>query len=214
MRPGEYLALPKSNLFEAEVKVDRAVERSGHRISVTKTPAGWRWIDLSPETSELVHHYAKHHAADSPHDLVFPTASGKWQCINNWRNRAFTTVCVEAGLAEEVRKNGKTIIKPKYSPYDLRHFYASMLIDPEGQSKAHSEAHGPSEHNHDAQCIWPSHRKGGGRRSRECRTIIRAIQKFLWQICGESSVTRRILRFLYLLLISRSRVRIPHRSPL
>ena len=38
MRPGEYLALPKGNLFAAEVKVDRAVERSGHRISVTKTP--------------------------------------------------------------------------------------------------------------------------------------------------------------------------------
>ncbi len=129
MRPGEYLALPKANLFETEVKVDRAVERSGHRISVTKTPAGWRWIDLSPETSDLVNHYARHHAADSPHDLVFPTASGKWQCINNWRNRAFTAVCVEAGLAEEVRKNGKTILKPKYSPYDLRHFYASMLID-------------------------------------------------------------------------------------
>lgn len=129
MRPGEYLALPKCNLFEAEVKVDRAVERSGHKISVTKTPAGWRWIDLSPETADMVNHYASKIAAPSPHDLVFPTASGKWQCINNWRNRAFSAVCVEAGLVDEVREDGETKLKPRFSPYDLRHFYASMLIE-------------------------------------------------------------------------------------
>lgn len=40
MRPGEYLALPRFNVSKVEVKVDRAVERSGHKISVTKTPAG------------------------------------------------------------------------------------------------------------------------------------------------------------------------------
>ena len=60
MRPGEYLALPRFNLSSAEVKVDRAVERNGDKISVTKTPAGWRWIDLSPETADMVMHYADH----------------------------------------------------------------------------------------------------------------------------------------------------------
>src|SRR5690606_30818079 len=58
MRPGEYLALPRFNISPTEVKVDRAVERSGSKISVTKTPAGWRWIDLSPDTADLVMHYA------------------------------------------------------------------------------------------------------------------------------------------------------------
>lgn len=129
MRPGEYLALPRINVSKTEVKVDRAIERSGHRISVTKTPAGWRWIDISPETSDLVLHYADHLAHPSEYDLVFPTASGKWQCINNWRNRAFSTVCFEAGLVTEVDENGKSVTKPKYTPYDLRHFYASMLIE-------------------------------------------------------------------------------------
>jgi integrase len=129
MRPGEYLALPKCNLKDSEVKVDRAVERSGLKISVTKTPAGRRWIDLSPETSAMVRHYAENLAAPSSYDLVFPTASGKWQCINNWRNRAFSALCFEAGLVDEVKDRSNTVLKPKFSPYDLRHFYASMLIE-------------------------------------------------------------------------------------
>ena len=29
----------------------------------------------------------------------------------------------------EEKEDGKTVMKPKYRPYDLRHFYASMLID-------------------------------------------------------------------------------------
>jgi integrase len=78
MRPGEYLALPRFNLTRAEVKVDRAVERSGDKISVTKTPAGWRWIDLSPETADMVIHYADKHAPANKHDLVFPTSTETW----------------------------------------------------------------------------------------------------------------------------------------
>lgn len=129
MRPGEYLALPRRNLGRDSVKVDRAIERAGHRISATKTPAGWRWIDLSPETADMVRHYAERLAPPSPHDLVFPTASGKWQCINNWRNKGFSKACAEAGLMVEVEEKGGIVTKPKFSPYDLRHFYASMLIE-------------------------------------------------------------------------------------
>lgn len=36
MRPGEYLALPRFNLGKTEVKVDRAVERSGLRLWLLK----------------------------------------------------------------------------------------------------------------------------------------------------------------------------------
>ncbi|MGR3761919.1 tyrosine-type recombinase/integrase [Roseobacteraceae bacterium NS-SX3] len=111
------------------MKVDRAVERSGARISVTKTPSGWRWIDISPETAEIVKHYADTRATPNKHDLVFPTSTGKWQCINNWRNRGFAALCEEAGLMIEAEQSGKNVLKPKYSPYDLRHFYASMLIE-------------------------------------------------------------------------------------
>jgi integrase len=30
---------------------------------------------------------------------------------------------------ETVEEEGETVEQPKYKPYDLRHFYASMLID-------------------------------------------------------------------------------------
>lgn len=129
MRPGEYLVLPRANITNSEVKVDRALERGGHKISVTKTPAGRRWIDISPEVADMVMHYADNMAVPNAHDLVFPTSTGRWQCINNWRNRAFSAACKEAGLIKEVEHKGKMVEKPKFSPYDLRHFYASMLIE-------------------------------------------------------------------------------------
>ena len=130
MRPQEYLVISRSGLRDGGVQVERAVERGGRKISVTKTPAGRRFIDLSPDTYDMVRHYARHHAVENKHDLVFPTASGRWQETDNWRKRGFYKACIEAGLVEEREdENGKAIIAPKYSPYDLRHFYASMLIE-------------------------------------------------------------------------------------
>jgi integrase len=38
-------------------------------------------------------------------------------------------VCEEAGLMVAEKQGGKVVERPKYRPYDLRHFYASMLID-------------------------------------------------------------------------------------
>ncbi|PCJ22645.1 MAG: site-specific integrase [SAR86 cluster bacterium] len=128
MRPQEYLALPKSNIKSAGVQVTQAIERGGYKISVTKTKAGRRFIDLSDEVLELINDYAANHAAISKHDLVFPTATGQWLQIENWRNRGFRVACIEAGLTVRVYENGKVIEKPKYTPYSLRHFYASMLI--------------------------------------------------------------------------------------
>lgn len=129
MRPGEYLALPDYNVSRTEVKVDRALERSGRKISVTKTPAGRRWIDLSPETADMVLHYAKRHAVTNEYDLVFATAAGRWQSPMDWGNQGFAAACFEAGLVKKVERNGKIVERPRYSPYDLRHFYASMLIE-------------------------------------------------------------------------------------
>ena len=122
--------LPRqSNLIDGGIKVDRALERGGYKISVTKTPAGRRFIDLSPDTFEMVRHYAEHKAAKNKHDLIFPTASGGWQNTDNWRKRGFYAACMKAGLVKIVEEDGEEIAKPKYKPYDLRHFYASMLIE-------------------------------------------------------------------------------------
>jgi integrase len=129
MRPQEYIVVPRFNINEYDVKVDRALERGNKKISVTKTPAGRRFVDISPEVRDMVLHYADHHAVENDHSLVFPTGSGHWQNVENWRNRGFYVACERAGLLRAVDQDGETVLKPKYSPYDLRHFYASMQIE-------------------------------------------------------------------------------------
>jgi len=98
-------------------------------ISVTKTPAGHRFIDLSPETVGMVKHYADRHAAPSKYDLIFPAENGQWVDPKNWTRRGFYVACEKAGLLNEYEEDGETVYRPKFSPYDLRHFFASMLIE-------------------------------------------------------------------------------------
>lgn len=129
MRPQEYLALAQSSVKDTGVEVDRALDGGGTEITVTKTRAGRRFIDLSSDTLVMIRHYAENHAVKNDYDLVFPTANGSWQSVRNWRRRGFNRVCEEAGLVVSEDEGGKTVEKPKYKPYDLRHFYASMLID-------------------------------------------------------------------------------------
>lgn len=130
MRPQEYIVVPRFNLTGTGVEVDRALDAGGQEISVTKTRAGRRFIDLSPQTLDMVRHYADHHAAPSRYDLVFPTSNGRWQSTNNWRRRGFQAACFEAGLVDVAEdEDGNRTEVPRYKPYDLRHFYASMLIE-------------------------------------------------------------------------------------
>lgn len=129
MRPQEYLVVARSSLTDKGVKVDRALDAGGKEISVTKTSAGRRLVDLSPFTLDMVRHYADNHAQKNKHDLVFPTSNGSWVSSNNWRRRGFVAACIEAGLVDTVEVDGKKVEVPRYKPYDLRHFYASMLIE-------------------------------------------------------------------------------------
>ncbi len=129
MRPQEYLALARANLRDTGVEVDRALDGGGTQISVTKTRAGRRFIDLSSETLDMVRYYAEHHAVKNEFDLVFPCTNGSWQSIRNWRRRGFSRASEEAGLVIKEKEGGRIVEKPKFKPYDLRHFYASMLID-------------------------------------------------------------------------------------
>ena len=68
-------------------------------------------------------------ASENKENLVFPTKSGGWQSPDNWRKRGFAAACEEAGLGEEKKVGKETVFKPRYTPYSLRHFYASMLIE-------------------------------------------------------------------------------------
>ena len=129
MRPQEYLVAAKGCLRPTGIEVARALEGGGTRITVTKTRAGRRLIDLTSETLQMVRHYADKHAVANGYDLIFPCNNGEWQSIRNWRRRGFGRACEEAGLMEKIEEDGKRFERPKYKPYDLRHFYASMLID-------------------------------------------------------------------------------------
>ncbi len=128
-RPQEYLASARQNLGDVDIKIDRAIERSGHRISVTKTEAGWRWIDIDSEARDMATHYIEKHAVPNAYDLIFPTSNGRWQLVEHWRERGFKKAVERAGLVEAVEIDGELVEKAKYTPYDFRHFYASMLID-------------------------------------------------------------------------------------
>ncbi len=129
MRPQEYLAISNEALDEHGVNVLRAIDGSGHSLSVTKTAAGRRYIDLSPDVLDMVRHYSAHHAAANRYDLVFPAENGKWLCRKNWQRRGFNVACLEAGLTIKAEKKGEMIEVPKFRPYDLRHFFASLLIE-------------------------------------------------------------------------------------
>lgn len=128
MRPQEYLAVADSAVRDKGVEVTRAVERGGDKLSVPKTAAGRRFVDLSPDVYRMVRHYADHHSAKNDYDLIFPTSTGSWQMPENWRNRGFSAACFEAGLITKEKVKGEIVEKPKYVPYHLRHFYASALI--------------------------------------------------------------------------------------
>lgn len=129
MRPQEYLVVARSGLHDGGIEVARAIERPGIKLSVPKTQAGRRFIPLSPHVYHMVSEYITDHSIDNRHDLIFPTATGHWQSIDNWRNRAFSVACREAALLKVMQSGAKVREKPKYTPYALRHFYASMLIE-------------------------------------------------------------------------------------
>lgn len=129
MRPQEYLAVGGSALDAKGVHVTRAIDGSGRTLTVTKTSAGRRYIELSPETVSMVRHYANHRATPNDFDLIFPASNGRWLCRKNWQRRGFEVACKEAGLVEVCETNLGCVEKPKYRPYDLRHFFASMLIE-------------------------------------------------------------------------------------
>ncbi len=127
MRPQEYVAVAGRNFSSDGVHVERAIDRSG-QLSVTKTPAARRFIELSPETLDMVTHYRDNIATENDYDLVFPTSSGSWQSLDNWRKRCFIAALEKAGLMDFTTVDGEKISSPRYSPYALRHYFASVLI--------------------------------------------------------------------------------------
>ena len=63
-------------------------------------------------------------------DLVFPVRRGStYQRYNVFVRRGFHKLMEEAGLVTEEVRNKRKILVKHYTPYSLRHFFASMLIE-------------------------------------------------------------------------------------
>jgi integrase len=127
MRPQEYLALPVHSLLEKGVRVTQALDRS-NKIGPPKSNAGRRYIPVGRGTLEVVRAYLESRASEDTSGFVFPGRYGEHQPYNKFLRRGWHTLMEKAGLMEERDVDGKRVLAPMYTPYSLRHFYASMLI--------------------------------------------------------------------------------------
>jgi len=127
LRPQEYLALPTADLLERGVRVTQAVSRS-NRIEVQKSPAARRYLPVSTDVLGMTRHYIDRHEGPNLAGLVYPGEHGGHQQYGHFSKRCWRTLMTEAGLVQEKEIDGETRLENLYTPYSLRHFYASMLI--------------------------------------------------------------------------------------
>jgi integrase len=125
MRPQEYLALPTVDLLDRGIRVSQALSRS-NRIEVPKSPAARRYLPIGPDVLHLTRHYIERHDGPNLDGLVYPGAHGRHQMYGHFSRRCWHTLMKEAGLVRQVE--GEKVLQNLYTPYSLRHFYASMLI--------------------------------------------------------------------------------------
>jgi integrase len=125
MRPQEYLVLPTRALERKGLNIVQALDRS-NRIGPPKTRAGRRYIPVSADVMDMIQNYIEKNGTN---EFVFPTRrEGGYQRYNVFVRRGFHKLIEEAGFADEFEQDGRRKIVRKFTPYSLRHFFASMLI--------------------------------------------------------------------------------------
>lgn len=127
MRPSEYRGLSWANVERDRVHVRQRADKDG-RIGPVKSRAGRRTIFIPQSVGEMILAWREQCPA-SKGDLVFPTATGKPTPLNNFTRRAWEPLLKEAGVVTRRKVRGKLVDMPKYSPYALRHYFASKLIE-------------------------------------------------------------------------------------
>jgi integrase len=127
MRPSEYRGLPWPNVSDGEIRVRQRADKTG-LIGPVKSKAGRRTLHISRKVTDLIFEW-REKCPKSEHELVFPTDSGRPIMLNNFATSAWAPLLREAGLTVSEKVNGETILKPKYTPYCLRHYQASKLIE-------------------------------------------------------------------------------------
>ncbi|KQZ26505.1 integrase [Mesorhizobium sp. Root552] len=127
MRPSEYRGLSWSQVAADHVVVRQRADATGI-IGPVKSRAGRRTLYLPALVSGMLAEW-RTACPVSNADLVFPTALGKPMMLTNFRVGCWDPLMREAGLMVEVQKAGKLVAVPKYTPYALRHYFASKLIE-------------------------------------------------------------------------------------
>lgn len=127
MRPQEYLVLPMHDLLDKGVRVSQALDRS-NKIGPPKSKAGRRFIPVGLDTLEIVRSYRRAAGEASSIDFVFPGGYGDHQPYNKFLRRGWHVLMEKAGLIEERDVAGEKVSAAMFTPYSMRHFYASMLI--------------------------------------------------------------------------------------
>jgi integrase len=127
MRPQEYLVVPIADLLAQGVRVTQALDRS-NKIGPPKSRAGRRYIPVGIETIKMAKAYSDRQDDLNPAKLLFPGEHGQHQRYNNYLRRGWHTLMEKAGLIQESEVDGKPVLEMMYTPYSLRHFFASMLI--------------------------------------------------------------------------------------
>jgi integrase len=67
---------------------------------------------------------------------VFPTRKGgEWQRYRHYLQRGWHKLMDEAGFTDEIEEDGAITLVRKYTPYALRLFFASVLIEQNKSAK-------------------------------------------------------------------------------
>lgn len=150
MRPSEYRGLTWDNIHADRVEVVQRADKTGV-IGPVKSKAGRRTIYLPRMVTDMIFAWRKD-CPNSDLNLVFPTDSGKPLMLNNFATSAWLPLMKEAGLVavknpEKLSKGKKAriIYAPNYTPYALRHYFASKLIEKRLDLKLIQEAMGHSK---------------------------------------------------------------------
>lgn len=143
MRASEVRGLPWHDVYPDHVEISQRADKTG-QIGPVKSRAARRHIELSSRVTDLIFEW-RDRCPISPLDLVFPTASGKPVALHNFTASAWVPLMKEAELVTVGLSKGREVLRPKYTPHSLRHYYASKLIEKRKDAKFIQERLGHSK---------------------------------------------------------------------
>lgn len=129
MRPSEYRGLAWSNVLKDRINVRQRADQF-NKVGPVKSRAGRRTLYIPNAVYQTIEAWQKYCPA-SKLGLVFPTSEGKPMALNNFTRRCWEPLMEAAKLMDPDTRPGakEGAMRPRYTPYALRHYFASKLIE-------------------------------------------------------------------------------------